>query len=243
MAGWNAITGARGIVAAVPDERPAAGRDRRRHHGPPAVRGLDRVGVALYVRTGTDAEAATSPVVPARWPRRRDRASGGRQPLTDARGRRRPGGRTGAAPLRCGDAPDALGGGAAPHLHRRRAGPAPPRRRGSPQRARGDRADLRRDVRGGPRRGDVRGGRGRGPCGRRRATRSWPAWPPSSTRSARGPDGRRDATGRPARSARRGRRRTGPAPIRQADRRRHAAPSATTANAGASTVRNDVDAA
>ena len=80
--------------------------------------------------------AATSPVMPGSRGSRGHRFP--ERPVSRSDRRRYDG----------GDAPDALGGGAAPHLHRRRAGPASPRCRAPPERPRGGRAHLRRDARG-----------------------------------------------------------------------------------------------
>ena len=100
------------------------------------------------------------------------------------------------------DAPDGLGGGAAAHLHGRRAGAAPSRRRAPPERARGDRADLRRDARGGAGRRHVRR-RSRRPGGRRSRRRGHARRARARRRGpARGAAGRWDAARRPGRPAR-----------------------------------------
>ena len=160
MAGWNAITGARGIVAAFTMSALLQVGMVDVTSGLLLCAAISGIGVVLYARAGTEPVPARTPGLGRHGRRTRavalaDRAGGRRaaerdQPLRLA---------VRAAPDRYdgGDAPDALGGGAAPHLHRRRARPAPPRGRAGAQRARGDRAHLRRDVRGGPGRRDVRG--------------------------------------------------------------------------------------
>src|SRR6266550_5014590 len=109
-------------------------------------------------------------------------------------------------PLPWPDALDPVGGGAAPHLQRRRARPTTQVGGPRPQRAGGGRVDLRRDARRGQGRGLLRRGRGCGARGRwaRRGARRRPR--ARRRGPARGPHGRRDATRRPRRSA--GRRRT-----------------------------------
>ncbi len=66
MAGWNAITGARGIVAAFLMSALLQAGIVDVTTGLLLCAVSTAIGVALYVRTGTDAEAATSPVMPAR---------------------------------------------------------------------------------------------------------------------------------------------------------------------------------
>ena len=66
MAGWNAITGARGIVAAFLMSALLQAGIVDVTTGLLICAVSTAIGVALYVRTGTDAEAATSPVMPAR---------------------------------------------------------------------------------------------------------------------------------------------------------------------------------
>ena len=66
MAGWNAITGARGIVAAFLMSALLQAGLVDVTTGLLLCAASSAIGVALYVRTGTDAEAATSPVMPAR---------------------------------------------------------------------------------------------------------------------------------------------------------------------------------
>ncbi len=66
MAGWNAITGARGIVAAFLMSALLQAGIVDVTTGLLLCAISSAIGVALYVRTGTDAAAATSPVMPAR---------------------------------------------------------------------------------------------------------------------------------------------------------------------------------
>jgi MFS family permease len=69
MAGWNAITGARGIVAAFLMSALLQAGIVDVTTGLLICAVSTAIGVALYVRTGTDAEAATSPAMPARMAR------------------------------------------------------------------------------------------------------------------------------------------------------------------------------
>jgi MFS transporter, DHA1 family, staphyloferrin B biosynthesis exporter len=66
MAGWNAITGARGIVAAFLMSALLQAGIVDVTTGLLICAVSTAIGVALYVRTGTDAAAAPSPVMPAR---------------------------------------------------------------------------------------------------------------------------------------------------------------------------------
>jgi MFS family permease len=66
MAGWNAITGARGIVAAFAMSALLQAGIVDVTTGLLLCAISSAIGVALYVRTGSDAAAATSPVMPAR---------------------------------------------------------------------------------------------------------------------------------------------------------------------------------
>ncbi len=66
MAGWNAITGARGIVAAFLMSALLQAGIVDVTTGLLICAVSTAIGVALYFRTGTDAEAATSPAMPAR---------------------------------------------------------------------------------------------------------------------------------------------------------------------------------
>ena len=170
MAGWNAITGARGIVAAFTMSTLLQIGIVDVTSGLLLCAAVSAIGVVLYARARRAIRSRMT-AAPSRRRRVEPGSSTGCGAPPAAGGAWRVRGLHGAIAVATMalDAPDALGGGAAPRLHRRRARPTPPRAGPGAQRARGDRAHLRRDVRGGPGRRDLRRRRGR-----RRAPRSRP---------------------------------------------------------------------